>query len=295
MKVLTCKTAAIICALALTNSASAAGWFTGYMPNWITRPFTIAYDYISPHLPATKSDARAIQAEFKKELTAADLLLRATQETQQETSEKLKANYEDLVFLENRSRTFQEKQEAQFLEHYKNLDTIHRLQEINTINLENNSRQVAELKNQMAQALIILNNANDALVQSNQNMANQIDAMSQKVDQNHRDLVVSLNTHYAKQEQECKLDEQNVSSLHQKVQSAQAQVYKYYEEIQSDAKEKHSLIEELKHIAEALEKQNEKIKKRKERKKNRRNTGFDALQLASSALITSRTDNIYKK
>lgn len=292
MKVLTCKTAAIICALALTNSAFATGWIAHYMPSWISRPVSMAYNYISPHLPATKADARIIQAELKKELSAAELLLKATQETQQEIFAKSKANFEDLVFLEDRSRMFQEKQEAQFLEHYNNLDAIHRSQEINKVNLENNSRQVATLKNQMAQALVSLNNANDALAKSNQNMADQIDAMSHKVDQNHRDLVASLNTHYAKQEQECKLDEKNIGSLHQKVQFSQAQVYKYYEELQSDAKEKHSLIEELKHIAEVLEKQNEKIKKRKERKKNRKNTSFDALHLASSALITPRTDNI---
>lgn len=271
MKVLTCKILALSIALVSANSAFAGVWFSNYMPSWIAKPISLAYDLISPHLPATKADAKEIQSAIKKELTGAELLLQATQESQQDISAKLKANLEDLVFLEDRSRKFQKDQETRFLEHYEDLNVLNASQEAQYLMLKENALEVATLKNQFAQALAGVKIAHISLDGFKKNMSQEIADLQKNTTEAHQELKSTFDQHSTQRDQEYQHIEQQLLAMNQQIKVLQNTVNDQSEKIKSDVKEKNILITQLKAAAIALEKQNKRILARKERRKKKKN------------------------
>jgi chromosome segregation ATPase len=275
MKVLTCKILALTIALAPANSAFAGGWLSHYMPSWIAKPISMAYDLISPHLPATKADAIKIQSALKKEHSAAELLLKATQEDLQDISAKTKANSEDLEFLENRSRKFQEDQEVKFLEHYKDLYVLNTSQNTNYSILKENALEVATLKSQFAHALAGIKIAHITLDGFKKNLSEEIAELQKNTTQSHQELKSTFDLHHTERDQEYQHIEQQLLAMNQQIKTLQKTVNEQSEKINSDTKEKNGLIAQLEAAAIALEKQNARILARKERRKKKKN-GYTA-------------------
>ena len=297
MKVFT-KITQITLFLALTqaNSALAAGWLSGYMPavpSWISLSVSQAYSYISPYMPATKKDAQEIQKALKTELSAAELLLQATQKSYQKTHTRLQAGFEDLKWLEERTRIFNKEQTDKFLEHYDSLIALSESQDENYRTLQENAYKISGLKDQMATAVVALNTANDTFTALNQNLLNQIGSVEQKLNHNHSNLTRYTHVQFDKHDQEYKLAELKLIGMNKNMQALQNKVDMHIEEIKADIVEKAQLIQKLEQTAAALERQNARITARREsRKSNKKLASSHALQQATITLVSHRATNI---
>lgn len=297
MKVFTKITQIITLSLALTqaNSAIAAGWlsYAPSVPSWMSLPISKVYSYISPYMPATKKDAQEIQTAFKTELSAAELLLQATQKNYQKSHVRLQAGLEDLKWLEERTRAFTKEQTDTFLEHYDALTALNESQDENYRTLQDSASKVSLLKNQMAAAVVALNKANDTFTALNQNVLSQIDAVEQKLNHKHSNLTLYTNVQFDKHDQEYKLAELKLVGLNKKMQDLHSKVDAHIEEIEEDVAEKAQLIEKLEQTAAALERQNARIMARRAKRNNTKKIASShALQQATIALVSHRETNI---
>lgn len=291
MKVFIKITQIITLSLALTqvNSVFAAGLLSGYMPiipNWMSLPISKVYSYISPYLPATKKDAQEVQAAIKTELCAAELLLQETQKDNQKTHVRLQAGLEDLRWLEERTRTFNKEQTNRFLKHYDSLAALNESQDKNYRTLQDSALKISVLKSQMAMTVATLKTANDTFTALNQDVLNQIDAVEQKLNQNHNNLTSYTDAQFDKRHQEYKLAEAKLVGMNKNMQVLQNKIDINIEAIKADVAEKAQLIEKLEQTAVALEKQNARLMARRERKNNKIIASSNALQQATLALVS---------